>query len=206
MAASGAGLHESLPPAVTVSLTPWGGSPSGEDELQVLKAAIEKKRLARFSYSGLRGPSRRRDVEPFTLALGGSAWYLHGFCRLRGEFRLFRLSRMSDLEILAEKFDPRARLPVPPVWGAEWGVGPVMEVVLRFGPDSIMAVQDSFARRDIVREEDGSFRVSFMWPQEEPPIRFILGFGPGVSVVAPPSLKADVARAARELVEGNSTS
>jgi predicted DNA-binding transcriptional regulator YafY len=195
--------REALPPPIVVSLSPWGGRASGERKVELLREAIEKRRVIAFSYSGLRGPSGRREAEPFTLALGGSVWYLHAFCKLRKEFRLFRLSRMDGLETLGERFDPRKRLPVPPPWSANWGDGPLMAIVLEFSKENRMAVLDSFPAEEISETEEGLLRVSFAWPQAEPPVRFILGFGPGTRVVSPESLRETVKEAAAALALGN---
>ena len=45
-----------------------------------------------------------REIEPHQLVLKGSHWYLHGYCYIRNDFRLFRISRMSKLKILEETF------------------------------------------------------------------------------------------------------
>ena len=34
----------------------------------------------------------------------GQAWYLYGYCRLKEDLRMFRISRIKDLELLNEGF------------------------------------------------------------------------------------------------------
>jgi predicted DNA-binding transcriptional regulator YafY len=172
--------------------------------VETIREAIEKRRLLRFAYTGLRGPSGKREAEPFTLALGGTAWYLHAFCRLRGEFRLFRLSRMEGLEVLPQRFDPRARLPVPPVWGSSWGDQESFEIVLRFEPSYRQAALDAFTATELSQEEDGSVLVRFRWPASDSPLRFIMGFGPGLRILAPESLRQALAQAAEDMARRNS--
>jgi predicted DNA-binding transcriptional regulator YafY len=48
------------------------------------------------------GGASRRDVEPLCLAFWGQAWTLGGWCRLRVDFRNFRLDRIGELELLDE--------------------------------------------------------------------------------------------------------
>jgi len=204
IAAKGKPQRDSLPPPIAVSLSPWGGHASGERKVELLREAIEKRRLVAFAYSGLRGPSGRRTVEPFTLALGGAVWYLHAFCLLRNEFRLFRLSRMEALEALGARYDPRKRLPVPAPWSAAWGAGPLIDIVLDFPPENRLAVLDSFPQEELAESPDGGFRASIRWPASDSPLRFILGFGPGTSVVSPAWLRDVVRAAADALSRANS--
>lgn len=47
-----------------------------------------------------------RTVEPFALLSTHGNWLLVAFCRLRKEFRFFRLDRIQRLRLLTEKFEP----------------------------------------------------------------------------------------------------
>ena len=71
-------------------------------------------------------------VEPDKLVFRWSSWYLHGWCREREDWRLFKLGRMLDLEVLTEEFAPR---------DAPWPITPpkrvypeTLEAVVRFQP------------------------------------------------------------------------
>lgn len=46
-----------------------------------------------------------RNIEPFAL-LSTENWLLVAFCRLRNEFRFFRLDRINKFEILDDRFEP----------------------------------------------------------------------------------------------------
>ena len=47
-----------------------------------------------------------RDIEPFALLSTQENWLLIAWCRLRKEFRYFRLDRIESLEIIPENFTP----------------------------------------------------------------------------------------------------
>ena len=47
-----------------------------------------------------------RIIEPFAIYSTQDNWLLIAFCRLRNEFRAFRLDRIKKLNILNEKFEP----------------------------------------------------------------------------------------------------
>lgn len=49
-----------------------------------------------------------RFVEPYQLILKSNHWYFQGYCHTRNDYRLFRLSRMTELEIKDKNFIPRS--------------------------------------------------------------------------------------------------
>jgi predicted DNA-binding transcriptional regulator YafY len=72
------------------------------ERLDHLHEAIDTRRVVRLDYGGPSGVATRRDVEPLCLAFWGQSWTLGGWCRLREDFRNFRLDRMAGVEVLAE--------------------------------------------------------------------------------------------------------
>jgi predicted DNA-binding transcriptional regulator YafY len=47
-----------------------------------------------------------RTIEPFALLSTQENWLLVGWCRLRKDFRTFRLDRIQHLQVLNEPFEP----------------------------------------------------------------------------------------------------
>jgi Predicted transcriptional regulator len=92
---------------VCIDLTPWMGNRNLQPCLKTIKTALQHKKLLSFSYTDLRGEQTARTVEPYQLVLKSSHWYLQGYCRRRSDFRLFKLSRMTNLNMQAETFTPR---------------------------------------------------------------------------------------------------
>jgi predicted DNA-binding transcriptional regulator YafY len=69
------------------------------DLAELRRAARESRRL-RFCYTDARGAASARTVRPLGLSFYGPVWLLASWCELRGDFRAFRLDRMSALEVL----------------------------------------------------------------------------------------------------------
>lgn len=64
-----------------------------------LQDAIFKKEIIDLDYfSPYRQKSTRRKVEPLGLLLMGNYWYLAAWCRLRVDYRMFRLDRFEKLK------------------------------------------------------------------------------------------------------------
>ena len=92
---------------IYIDLTPWEGNASVKNALEIIKKALQENRLLIFTYIDGHGSKTSRTVEPYQLVFKSRAWYVQTFCRLKNDYRLFRLSRMTDLKILEENFSPR---------------------------------------------------------------------------------------------------
>ena len=92
---------------VVIDPRPWMGSGHIARHLDTIKEALQRSRLLAFTYTDGHGNRTERTVEPVQLVLKSNHWYVHAFCRMKSDFRLFRLSRMSGLRMLDEAFVPR---------------------------------------------------------------------------------------------------
>lgn len=70
-----------------------------------LQFALTNFRLVAIDYVNEANTATRRIIEPFAL-LSTDNWLLVAWCRLRKEFRFFRLDRIQQLEVLNEPFTP----------------------------------------------------------------------------------------------------
>lgn len=92
---------------ICIDLSPWIGNRNIRPYLELIKAALQDHRLLRFEYTAHHGNKTVRTVEPYQLVLKSGHWYFYGYCYNRNDYRLFRLSRMSDLQMKQETFVPR---------------------------------------------------------------------------------------------------
>ena len=75
------------------------------NNLSDLQNALTNYKLVKIQYINKEGSATNRLIEPFAL-LSAENWYLIAWCRLRKEFRFFRLDRIQNMEILSENFAP----------------------------------------------------------------------------------------------------
>ena len=75
------------------------------NNLSDLQNALTNYNLVKIQYINKEGSTTNRLIEPFAL-LSAENWYLIAWCRLRKEFRFFRLDRIQNMEILSENFAP----------------------------------------------------------------------------------------------------
>ncbi|WP_432670326.1 helix-turn-helix transcriptional regulator [Flavobacterium sp. SM2513] len=75
------------------------------DNISQLQQALTNFYLIKIDYTNEQDKTTSRIVEPFALISTTENWLLIAWCRLRKEFRYFRLDRITNLQILAEKFE-----------------------------------------------------------------------------------------------------
>ena len=92
---------------VSIDLSPWTGNRSMQTSLEIIKTALLESKLLSFAYVDRFGNTSARTAEPYQLVLKDSHWYLQAYCLMRNDFRLFKLSRMSNLHMQEESFIPR---------------------------------------------------------------------------------------------------
>lgn len=74
--------------------------------LSNLQLAITNFLLTEIDYQNEAGKLTKRTVEPFALLNTTETWLLVAWCRLRKDFRYFRLDRMKTMKLLPGKFKP----------------------------------------------------------------------------------------------------
>lgn len=75
------------------------------NNLSDLQFALTNHILVKIEYTNEKGENSTRTIEPFAL-LNTENWLLVAYCRLRKEFRYFRLDRIQKMELLEEHFEP----------------------------------------------------------------------------------------------------
>ena len=78
---------------IIMDFSPWGNSTKTKEKVDTVRKAIERNRVIRFKYIDINGKTTLREVEPVSLILKINVWYLHAYCRLRCDYRLFKISR-----------------------------------------------------------------------------------------------------------------
>lgn len=84
------------------------GAPPPET-MEALDEAVRTHQVLQMGYfSHARNEHTERTVEPLRLFHTEGAWYLDAYCRTSTDDRVFRVDRITDLEVGDETFAPRA--------------------------------------------------------------------------------------------------
>ncbi len=74
------------------------------ERLDVLHEACIDRRVLAFAYTREDGQSSEREVRPLALYFWSGVWTLAAWCELRKDFRMFRIDRMQDVQVLEREF------------------------------------------------------------------------------------------------------
>lgn len=103
------GRVEALRAATVSAESPWSSTIDPSTLVAVARACRDDERIA-FAYTSADGAQTSRRVEPHRLVTLARRWYLVGYDLGRGDWRSFRLDRMSEVAGTGDRFRQR-RLP-----------------------------------------------------------------------------------------------
>ncbi|MGG2027911.1 YafY family protein [Gottfriedia sp. S16(2024)] len=167
--------------------------PSKEKKyLETIRRAILNERKIGFHYAkrlaDFEGNRHSvRTVAPYGLVLIQGSWMLVARCDLRQDIRHFRLSRMTKLIDLEERFE------LPAYFNLRDYTPPDdrhLQVRLQFNPDISDRVKESNYHyiEDMEEHQDGLYVVLRVRQLEEL-LQWVLGWGAGVIVLEPESFR-----------------
>lgn len=173
---------------IEVDRSPWGSDKNKTCEFTILKNAILNHQIIEFNYFNASGEKSHRKVEPVKLLFKVHAWYLQGFCLSKNEYRTFKISRMSDVQITQEIFADRL-LEELPEDQKEQRTQKWIDVQLQISPHGAYRVFDEFNEKEITKNQDGSFTIVTALPESKWLFNYILSFGADVEVLAPQNIR-----------------
>lgn len=122
-----------------VDFSRWGNTKFDNEKFELLKSAVIHCQSVKLHYASSYEVISERIVQPCKLAYKAKAWYLKAFCTKKQDWRLFKLSRILDFEILEEHF-PYRKDPNP-IDSSEEAYN---QITLRFPKEMAYRVYDEF--------------------------------------------------------------
>lgn len=178
---------------ICMDLSPWMGNGNIQPYLERIKSALQDSRLLAFAYIAHHGNKTTRTVEPYQLVLKGGHWYLQGYCRRRKDYRLFRVSRMSDLQIREEVFIPRD-YQKPQMNFDDIRAAAQIRIEIRIHRSVMDRVLDYCTYEDFSPDGDEYYMVHFPFMENEYYYDILLSFGDKCECLKPLHIRAEIRR------------
>ncbi|MDE6763832.1 MAG: YafY family transcriptional regulator [Oscillospiraceae bacterium] len=174
--------------SIIVDLSTWDKS-AVSSKLEMIKSAIENCEKIGFIYYS---PDRteRREIEPYRLVFQWSNWYVWGFCTKRNDYRMFKLTRMTELTV-KENFVPR-NIPDYSCDKLRHTKGEIA-VKVRFDSSVKWRLVDEFGAENLAEEKDGSIFLDFTWSDVPSFFSYIAGFREAAEIIAPEEYRREFA-------------
>ncbi|MGN0108101.1 MAG: helix-turn-helix transcriptional regulator, partial [Hominilimicola sp.] len=171
-------FHKNNASWINVDFSEWGASQ--QNVFDKLKKAIIEKRVTELEYINSRGLLSKRSVEPLQMWFKSRTWYLIAYCHKAENYRIFRLSRMKEINVTEQVFE--RDLDSFEYAGDNASVL-TAEVTLRISPEMEYRIYDEF--QDIEKDDDGYFIVKMNYHEDEWLYGYIMSFGEYVRVIEP---------------------
>jgi len=185
---------------IIITKQPWTESTKYKERISLLRQAIESTHMVHIDYKNYVGEISSRQVEPISLVFKGYTWYLFAYCRLKNDFRLFRLSRIQDMSVENRRFEHR-NVEYDDLYNQETQKLQKSEITLKFNPKIKTKVGDIFDQDQIEELETGELLVRADFTESDWYYSLILSFGEWVEVISPTEVRTEVKRRIVEMAE-----
>lgn len=158
---------------------------------EILNAIAEQKVLDIEYFSWYNEQQSQRQVEPIGICLMNSYWHLISWCRLRKDYRDFRIDRIISLKIADQRFNKRNRESLEEYIRKASESERLQVYVLDFDPQYAKYLYEQkyyYGYIDEYKVGD-KIRMSFVNSSVEYFGRWLLVWGNSVEIVEPESLK-----------------
>ncbi|MBD5636748.1 MAG: WYL domain-containing protein [Clostridia bacterium] len=164
----------------------WGDERKFSDLLSVISHATEEREQLYIEYVDRGGECTHRTILPHLLVLKQNIWYVYAYCKLREEFRLFKLGRMRSVIKTGEAFErlPFKREDIPLSF---WKTENEIDAKFKVSPECLPFVEEWLGVSNVY-EQEGEYFAEAILPDDEALIGKILSAGAGFKVLSPEPL------------------
>ena len=176
---------------IEIDFSRWGSAAEYENQLFIqLKQAVLEKRKIRFEYFNSSGTASIREALPQKLIYKDKAWYLHAFCLLHNDCRLFRFTRIKHLHLTETHFDA-----IPETdqnnSSQPQDTRPLINLELQFPPEVGFKLYDLLEDSAITQTQHG-YTVNLTLPETDWIYDFLMSFGEKVTIIRPQYIKQKI--------------
>lgn len=168
--------------------------------LTEIQRALVKKQVLVMTYRNNKEEESIREVEPIGIFYYSMAWHMIGWCRMRNDYRDFRVNRIRNLQNSDTTFEDRNRLSLEEYFSSmlERRAG-LIRVSVIFDKKYLRGrpIYGSISQTDL----GDKLRVEFMMDNLEYLAQWLLMYGRGVEIESPEELNTILCELAEQLYE-----
>lgn len=180
---------------IIIDLGGWDKAAVSE-KIELIRKAIGSSEKISFSYFSPSGESKR-EIEPYHLIYQWAGWYVWGYCCLREDYRMFKLTRLTDIKLTGEQREERD---VPmyscnKLMHSEGG----REALVRFDKSVKWRIIDEFGTELPDFDSSGSCTLKFTWTDIPAFYEYILSFGNKAEIIYPEEYREEIGLLAADI-------
>lgn len=183
---------------IYIDLSPWMGNRNIQPNLEIIKTALQENKLLSFEYADRYGNRTERTAEPHQLVLKSSHWYWQGYCHTRNDFRFFKLSRTTNLQIQEEVFTPRD-YQKPQLDATDIAATMQRKIKIRIHRSVMDRVLDYCPYDQFSPDGDEHYIVGFPFIENEYHYNILFSFGDKCQCLEPQHIRAEMKRRIQDI-------
>ena len=181
---------------IQVDFSEWGKQ--REIVFDILKQSIINKNVISFVYYNSNGEKTQRKAEPYQLWFKGRNWYIKAYCRSKQDLRLFKISRMRDVNVTEEVFDT--------IWQnkeQKINENTFEDITIILEIDSAVAyrVYDEFEIEQIEKKENGNFSIKMNCIENNWLYDYVISWGEYAVVKEPLFVKRNIEQKIKNMIK-----
>ena len=182
---------------IEVHFEGWNSSVNEQNTFGKIRDAIINNQVIRFDYVNGNGGKSNRYAEPVKLIFNAYTWYVTAYCLLRKSHRIFRLSRMKNVQVTGRRFAKREMRE-----DEKQAEHPLLVALkMRCDEKVLNRLYDTFHGEYIRKNSGGSYDLSVTMPEDEWVYGYILSFGNHAEVLEPEHIREIIKTRAKEILE-----
>lgn len=192
----------------SIALVPMSNGASENETLRKLRRAVIERKTAKLEYQAYKAKDKSstrtiREVDPYGLVNYTGIWYLIAYCHLREDLRYFRLDRIVNLSLTERTFIRPANFSMEQL---DEDDRRTVTIKALFDKELADAVREwrSYYLEDI-RDTAEGLRVTLRVHYEQEVLNWLLGWGGGVRILEPESLKKLFLQEAKKMLAKHKT-
>lgn len=139
----------------------WGSKTQDNAKFELLKKAAINHKVVVIVYVSSYCKKTARKIYPLKLLYKSKEWYVKSYCTEKDDFRLFKINRIVECELLDEDFIP---VDFPDLQDTEQNT--YNKIVLRFPKEMSYRVYDEFKDNEVTIQKNGDLIAAAYMPED----------------------------------------
>lgn len=152
-------------------------------------------------YTFYRDEVSNREVDPIGIVHYAGTWHLIAYCRMREDYRDFRIDRIRKIKKTNKNFRLRNRKSLKEYISQQYKNKELQKIIIKVPVDLYKVMLNSKYYYGYVSEiqKTDFVEVTFMYSNLEYFARWLLSYTKGIEIIEPPELKTEIIKFVNEL-------
>lgn len=183
-----------------VDLSPWFSKQNIDNKISIIRLALKEQLLLSFDYLSIRNKQATRLIEPYKLIFKEKEWYLQAFCLTKNDFRVFKLSKMSNIRKTNTKFIRQTTPKAFSLFQTEMKKK-IFKIKLLIDESLLERILDFCDEKDIKKLNEQQYLVNFDFIDDDHSYGILLSLGHQCICLEPKHIRHELVERAEKIIK-----